>query len=77
MWFNIKVSSVHHPVTQQEVYELLVMGGTEPSTDGADFYFNMFWFLSIQMVYFPYELIQQGDYAFSTNLKDDYIIFLF
>ena len=40
--FNVKVATVHHPIIQKEVDELLAKGAIEPSSGGAGFYFNMF-----------------------------------
>ena len=36
--FSVKVTAVHHPITQKEVNELLSNGATEPSSGGAGFY---------------------------------------
>ena len=43
MWFRVTSldAIAHQPVIQNEVYELLVKGGTEPSTAGAGFYSNV------------------------------------
>ena len=40
-WVNIKVATVHHPITQ-EVDELLAKGVIEPLSGGAGFYSNVF-----------------------------------
>ena len=40
--FNVKVGTIHQPIIQKEVDELLSEGGIEPSSGGAGFYSSMF-----------------------------------
>ena len=40
--YSIKTAPAHYPFIQKEVDELLAKCATEPSTDGADFYSNIF-----------------------------------
>ena len=37
-WFHIKAAPVHHPITHEEVEELLTKDATEPLTGGAGVY---------------------------------------
>ena len=82
---------------RKEVDELLAKGATEPSSDGAGFYSNVFVvpkrtgglrpilnlkrfnrYMHIPSFKMPtlktvWQLIQQGDYAFSIDLQDAYL----
>ena len=40
--FNVKADTIHHPIIQKEIDELLAKGVIEPSSDGAGFYSSMF-----------------------------------
>ena len=40
--FNVEVATIHHPIIQKEVDELLAKGVIEPSSGGPGFYSSMF-----------------------------------
>ena len=40
--YNVKVATIHHPIIQKEVDELLAKGTIESSSGGSGFYSSMF-----------------------------------